>query len=226
MLVTAKAGQPDQQWWLNGRPQAVDAAARAWLGDALAAVNGFREIGAIQGQVGSLQGEIGSIQGEVGSLQGQIGSIQGEIGSLQGKVGSIQGERGSMQGAIGGHQGAIGGLQGSRWNADAAERARIDREIADHEAAIEKLEAEMAAQDFPARLAAAEKELDTFDRGEAKTRIADLERQIEGVRADERIAKLERQIQDLHADERVGAIERRMKPVVERLKGEVVRLGS
>jgi hypothetical protein len=106
--------------------------ARAWLGDALGAINGYRQIGSIQGQVGSLQGRIGSIQGEVGSLQGEIGSIQGQIGSLQGKVGSIQGERGSLQGQIGSHQGAIGGLQGSRWQADAAQKARIDREIDTH----------------------------------------------------------------------------------------------
>jgi len=226
MLVTEENGQPKHHWWLNGSAHAVDASARAWLSDALAAVNGYRQIGSIQGQVGSLQGEIGSIQGEVGSLQGQIGSIQGEIGSLQGKVGSIQGERGSLQGQIGSHQGAIGGLEGSRFQADAAQKARVDREIEKHEAAIQKLEAEMRARDFPARLGAAEKELDSFDRGEGRTRIADLERQIQDVRADERIAALERQIQDIHAKERIQEIERRMQPIVERLKGQVVRLGS
>jgi chromosome segregation ATPase len=226
MLVTEENGQPKHQWWLNGSAQAVDAAARAWLGDALAAMNSYRQIGSIQGHVGSLQGEIGSIQGEVGSLQGQIGSIQGQIGSLQGKLGSIQGERGSLQGQIGSHQGAIGSLQGNRWRADTAQEARIDREIEKHEAAIKKLEAAMDARDFPARLAAAEKQLDSFDRGEARTRIADLERQIEDVRADARIAVLERQIRDIHADERIDEIERRMKPIVERLKAQVVRLGS
>ena len=226
MLVTEESGQPKHQWWLNGSAQAVDANARAWLGDALAAINGYRQIGSIQGQVGSLQGQIGSIQGEVGSRQGEIGSIQGQIGSLQGKVGSIQGERGSLQGQIGSHQGAIGGLQGSRWQADAAQKARIDREIDTHEAAIRKLEAEMDARDFPARLTAAEKELASFDRGEARTRIADLERQIQDVRADERIAALERQIRDLHADERIQEIEGRTKPVVERLKRQAAQPGS
>ena len=92
----------------------------------------------------------------MGRLQGEIGSIQGQIGSLQGKVGSIQGERGSLQGGIGGHQGAIGGLQATRWQADAAQKARIDREIATHEAAIRKLEAELDTGDLSARLAAAE----------------------------------------------------------------------
>jgi predicted nucleic acid-binding Zn-ribbon protein len=212
MLVTEESGQPKHQWWLNGSAQAVDANARAWLGDALAAINGYRQIG--------------SIQGQVGSLQGQIGSIQGEVGSLQGKVGSIQGERGSLQGQIGSHQGAIGGLQGSRWQADAAQKARIDREIDTHEAAIRKLEAEMDARDFPARLTAAEKELDSFDGGEAKTRIADLARQIQDVRADERIAALEKQIRDLHADERIQEIEGRTKPVVERLKRQAAQPGS
>ena len=226
MLVTQDNGQPKHQWWLNGSARTVDANARARLVDALAAMNGYRQIGSIQGQVGSLQGEIGSIQGEVGSLQGQIGSIQGEIVSLQGKVGSIQGERGSLQGQIGSHQGAIGGLEGSRWQADAAQRARIDREIEGHEAAIMKLEAEMGARNFAARLAAAEKELDSFDRGEARTRIADLKRQIKDVRADERIVELQRQIQDIHAKERIEQIERRMQPVIERLKAQVVRLGS
>jgi len=84
----------------------------------------------------------------------------------------------------------------------------------------------MRARDFPARLGAAEKELDSFDRGEARTRIADLERQIQDVRADERIAALEKQIQDVHAKQRIDEIERRLKPIVERLKAQVARLGS
>jgi hypothetical protein len=69
-------------------------------------------------------------------------------------------------------------------------------------------------------------ELDCFDRGEARTRIADLERQIQDVRADERIAALEKQIQEIHAKQRIDEIERRLKPIVERLKAQVVRLGS
>lgn len=97
---------------------------------------------------------------------------------------------------------------------------------ATHEAAIRKLEAELDSGDLSARLAAAEKELDSFDRGEARTRIADLERQIRDVRADDRIEALEKQIQELHADDRIAEIERRLKPIVERPKAQVVRLGS
>ena len=79
---------------------------------------------------------------------------------------------------------------------------------------------------FAARLAAAEKELEAFERGEARTRIADLERQIKDVRADERIEALEKQIRDIHADDRIAEIEHRLKPIVERLKAQVVRLAS
>jgi beta-lactamase regulating signal transducer with metallopeptidase domain/predicted nucleic acid-binding Zn-ribbon protein len=226
MLVTEEQGQPRYQWWLNGEARAADDAAQGWLRDALQVMAGFRAIGKIQGQVGSLQGEIGSIQGQVGGLQGEIGSIQGQEGSLQGKLGEIQGEMGGLQGEIGSEQGAIGGLQGARWQADAAEQRRIDREIASHEAAIRKLEAEMAARRFPERIAAAEREIHAFADVEAKRRIAEIERQIQEVRAPERIAQIERQIADLHADDRIREIERGLKPVLERLKGEVRRIAG
>jgi hypothetical protein len=226
MLVTEEGGQHRYQWFPGGKPQILDADARAWLADALEAVAGFRAIGEIRGQVGSLHGEIGSIHGEVGSLRGQIGSIRGEEGSLRGKLGSIRGEEGSLRGSVGSHQGAIGALQGSRWNADSARRAEIDREIAVHEREIRKLEAEMESRKFPARIAAAEAEIRTFVDSQAKGRIQQIEKQIEDVRAEERVAKLKRQIEDLHADDRIAEIERRMKPVLERLKGHIDRLSG
>lgn len=216
MVVTAGPGAPRYEWWRDGVAQAPDDDARAWLADALEVAAAFRAIGSIQGRVGSLQGEIGSIQGEVGSLQGEIGSVQGEQGSLQGKIGSIQGEQGSLQGAIGSHQGAIGSLQGARAEADtAAEEARIDREIAAHEAAIRKLEAEMASRGFSRRIAEVEAELRAV---ESSGRIAELEQRIKAVQAEERIGGLERQIEDLHADDRIREIEHRMKPALDRLK--------
>jgi beta-lactamase regulating signal transducer with metallopeptidase domain/predicted nucleic acid-binding Zn-ribbon protein len=216
MVVTAEQGAPRYEWWRDGVAQAPDDDARAWLADALEVAAAFRAIGSIQGRVGSLQGEIGSIQGEVGSLQGEIGSVQGEQGSLQGKIGSIQGEQGSLQGAIGSQQGAIGSLQAARAEAaTAAEEARIDREIATHEAAIRKLEAEMASRGFSRGIAEVEAELRAV---ESSGRIAELEKRIKAVQAEERIGGLERQIEDLHADDRIREIERRMKPALDRLK--------
>ena len=50
MLVTEENGQPKHQWWLNGNAQSVDANARAWFADALAAVNGYRQIGSSPGR--------------------------------------------------------------------------------------------------------------------------------------------------------------------------------
>jgi beta-lactamase regulating signal transducer with metallopeptidase domain len=226
MFVTEERGQPRYQWWLNGEAHATDAAAQGWLRDALEVMAGYRAIGSLHGRVGSLQGEIGEVQGEVGSLQGEIGSIQGHEGSLQGKLGEIQGEMGSLQGEIGSQQGAIGSLQGGRWQADAAEQRRLDREIASHEAAIRKLEAEIADRRFPERIAAAEKEMRTFADVEAKGRIAEIEGRIRDVRAPERIAQIERQIEDLHAQDRIREIERRLKPALQRLKGEVHRIGG
>lgn len=217
MVVTGDGGERRYQWSRNGVTSAPDDAARAWFGDALEVVAGFRQIGAIHGKVGSLQGEIGSIQGEVGSLQGEIGSIQGEQGSLQGRLGSIQGEEGSLQGEIGSHQGAIGSLEGKRWQADAAAQARIDREIQRQNDAIAKLQAEKAARGFVARLAAAQEELRKFD-AQAQGRIADIERRIRDVRAEERIARLEDEIRNVRAEERVAEIERRIQPALERLK--------
>lgn len=218
MFVTGEAGEPRYRWWRNDVARSVDAAAQAWLGDSLAVVAGFRQIGAIHGQVGSLQGKIGSIQGEVGSLQGEIGAIQGEEGTLQGKVGTVQGEMGRLQGEIGSHQGAIGSLEGGRWRADAAQQARIDREIRSHQAAIAELEAEMASGTLSKRMAAAEEELPRFADSEGKGRIAEIERRIRDLHADERIARLEREIAGLHADQRIAEIERRITPALDRLK--------
>jgi predicted nucleic acid-binding Zn-ribbon protein len=225
MLVTGEQGEPRYQWFLKGARQPVDDAARAWLADALEVVASFREIGRIQGEVGSLQGQIGQVQGEIGALQGQIGRVQGEIGALQGRIGAIQGERGGLQGQIGSHQGAIGGLQGARWNASAAREQQIDREIAQHESEIRKLEAKLESSGFAQRLADAEAELAAFEKT-AHERIAELEREIEGIRGEDRIAKLEKQIDDLHADDRIDAIKRRVAPAVERLTAQTRRLGS
>ena len=220
VLVTPDAGGPRYQWWLDGASLSADDAARAWLADALEVIAGFRAIGSIQGQVGSLQGQIGSIQGEVGSLQGKIGSVQGHVGSLQGKVGSIQGEEGGLQGQIGGHEGAIGGLEANRWQASASEKARIDAQIATHQAEIRKLQAEMTSGQFGRRLAAAEAELRAAEE-KGQRDIADLERQIEEVHADARISGLEQKIADLHAEDRIAEIERRMKPALDRLKANL-----
>jgi predicted nucleic acid-binding Zn-ribbon protein len=226
MLVTEEEGQPRYQWQVNGEPRAVDAAAQGWLRDALLVMESYRAIGALQGHVGSLQGEIGEIQGQVGSLQGEIGSIQGEEGSLQGKLGEIQGEQGSLQGEIGSEQGEIGSLQGRRWNAGAAEQRRIDDEIARHQAAIRKIEAEIADRRFEDRIAAAEKEIRAFADVDGKGRIADINRRLQAVQAPKRIAEIERQIEDLHAPDRIREIEARLKPALERLRGEVRRIAG
>ena len=225
MRVTGEAGAPRYEWWLDGASRPVDDAARTWLAHALEVVADYRAIGSIQGQVGSLQGEIGSIQGQVGSLQGEIGSIQGRIGSLQGHIGSIEGERGGMEGRIGGEEGAIGGLEGRRWQASAAEKASIDKEIASHRTTIEKLRAEMASRQFDRRIADAQAELQAEEK-KAKAEIAALERKIEDVRADEKIAALNRKIADLHAEDRIAEIETRLKPALERLHADMQRLGS
>ena len=179
VLVVPDSAGPRYEWWLDGAPRAADDAARAWLTDALEVIASYRAIGGIQGQVGSLQGEIGSIQGEVGSLQGKIGSVQGRIGSLQGQVGSIQGEEGSLQGEIGGHQGAIGGLEANRWDASAAEKARIDEKIAAHQAEIRKLQAEISSGQLARRLAEAEAELRAAEE-KGQREIAAIERQDRG----------------------------------------------
>jgi predicted nucleic acid-binding Zn-ribbon protein len=220
VLVTPAAGGPRYEWWLDGTSIAADDAARAWLADALEVVASYRAIGKIQGQVGSLQGEIGSIQGEVGSLQGKIGSVQGRIGSLQGRVGSIQGEEGGLQGEIGGHQGAIGGLEANRWDASAAEKARIDGQVATHQAEIRKLQAEISSGQFARRLAEAEADLRAAEE-KGQREIAALERQIDDLHADARISGLELKIADLHAEDRIAEIERRVKPALDRLKASL-----
>jgi len=225
MTITPGDGGPRYEWWVNGESRPVDDSARAWLRDALQVVAASREIGSIQGQVGSLQGEIGEVQGEIGSLQGEIGAIQGELGGLQGKIGSLQGEQGSLQGEIGSHQGAIGGLAAARSQASSALAAQLDRELETHEAAIRKLEAELASGDLSRRMKEAEAEL---SRGEAKgeREIAELERKIEALQGDQKIGKLEKQIEAIHADERIREIEKRTQPALDRLKAASRQLGN
>ena len=225
MTITPGDGGPRYEWWVNGESRPVDDSARAWLRDALQVVAASREIGSIQGQVGSLQGEIGEVQGEIGSLQGEIGAIQGELGGLQGKIGSLQGEQGSLQGEIGSHQGAIGGLAAARSQASSALAAQLEREIETHEAAIRKLEAELASGDLSRRMKEAEAEL---SRGEAKgeREIAELERKIEALQGDQKIGKLEKQIEAIHADARIREIEKRTQPALDRLKAASRQLGN
>jgi beta-lactamase regulating signal transducer with metallopeptidase domain len=225
MLITEEQGALHYEWWLNGRAQAVDDDARAWLGAALEALAAFREIGEIQGQVGSLQGQIGSIQGHIGSLQGNIGSIQGEEGSLQGRIGSIQGEQGALSGQIGSHEGAIGSLRSARSVASEDLRKLIDRDIQQHEASIRELEARRDQGDLPRRLADAEAALRAFQQS-SRGKIAELERQIDAIRNKNEIGDLEKDIEDLHANERIHAIELRVAPTVERLEALIRKLGS
>jgi beta-lactamase regulating signal transducer with metallopeptidase domain/predicted nucleic acid-binding Zn-ribbon protein len=220
MLITAEEGKPRYQWWVDGATHAVDDAARAWLAEALEVVATARAIGTIQGHVGSLQGAIGAIQGEIGALQGEIGGVQGEVGSLQGKVGSIQGDQGSLQGTIGSHQGAIGGLEAARAQASAALQKQIDGEIRQHEAAIAKVQAELASGAFARRMQAAEAELKAAE-VRARDQIAELERKMKSVHAEDRIGKLQREIEAMHADERIKELERRLEPALERLKGRI-----
>jgi beta-lactamase regulating signal transducer with metallopeptidase domain len=222
MLITSDGGKLRYQWAVDGATHAVDDDARAWLADALEVAADSRAIGTIQGQVGSLQGQIGSIQGEIGSLQGRIGSIQGEIGSLQGKVGSIQGDEGSLQGEIGSHEGAIGGLEAARGQASSALQKQIDSEIREHEAAIEKLKAELHSGKLARRKQAAQEELKTAEAG-AQERIAAVKREMADVHAEERIEKLHRQIEEIHAHQRIQELERQMEPALERLKGRIDR---
>ena len=102
---------------------------------------------------------------------------------------------GGMEGRIGGQEGAIGGLEGRRWQASAAEKARIDEEIATHRAAIEKLRAEMASRQFDRRIAEAQAELQA--RGE------------EGERRDRRSRAQDRGRPRRREDRRAGAEDRR-----------------
>ena len=123
-----------------------------------------------------------------------------------------------LQGRIGGQEGAIGGLEGRRWQASAAEKTRIDDEIATHRAAIEKLKAEIASRRFDRRIAEARAAVQTAEE-KARGEIAGLERRIEDIHAEEKIA-------DLHAEDRIAEIERRMKPALDRLKADIQRVGS
>jgi len=83
----------------------------------------------------------------------------------------------------------------------------------------------MAARQFERRLGEARADLQGAE-NKSHGEIAELERRIRDLHADEKIVGLERRIADLHAEDRIAEVERRMKPALGRLEADIDRLGG
>lgn len=232
-------------WVVNGQTRPVDADATEWRSRLLDLIEPVWELARLRGEVSSLRGEISSILGERSSLQGEISSLRGEVSSMQGEISSlrgqesslrgeissIRGELSSLQGQISSERGAISSLESRRWNATAAEEARIVERIRQHEARIREIEKEVAAFDADGKVEEVERRI---VRAEIEKRVAEVQKKIRGFdverRVDEvtdritkldverRIGEIERKLTALKADERARALEERIETALRRLR--------
>jgi len=235
-------------WQVNGRERVLDAAGREWRDRMLALLDSVWDRSMLQGQVSSLRGRISSVRGEESSLLGQISSLNGEVSSMEGEISSIRGHESSLNGEISsvqGHvsslrgeisseQGAISSLNASGYTADSTERARIASRIADHEAAIKRIEQEIDDYDAAARVARIQRQRDDYDAStkvaavEARiagfdlgAKTAEVERRIRALDVDGQVALFQRQIDGLDADRRTAALDSQIDDQLRRLQAAI-----
>jgi predicted nucleic acid-binding Zn-ribbon protein len=221
-IVPQSGGGQRTSWQVGGAERPFDAVAEQWRDRMLAVLDTTWEMSTLRGQVSSLQGEISSIHGEESSLRGEISSLGGEVSSMRGRASSVQGEestlRGrissiqghvsSLQGAISSEQGAISSLNGSRYGLSETDRARIAPLIAQHDAAIARIEREIGDYDAEGQIAAVERQIRTLD---APGKIAAIDAEIRAFALQAKVAAVERRIADLDVSRKVAAIERQIK---------------
>ena len=244
-LETTRAGGAQRVvWQVGGSERPFDAAAQAWRERLLAVLDTTWEASRLRGDVSSLRGDISShlgeesslrgemssLYGHVSSLRGQIATLRGEESSLRGQISSIRGDVSSLRGAISSEEGAISSLQAQRYGADAAARAGIAARIAQHDAAIDKLEKQIRDGNADAKIAAVERQIEAL---QTEQQVAALERDIRAFDVEGKVAALERRIADLNVTGKTAAIERqiaaldadrRLRQLDERLAGELRQL--
>jgi len=188
------------------------------------------QISAIHGERSALLGEISALQGSVSAMQGRISAVQGEESRLRGEISAIRGHVSTLQGKISAEQGKImslrtvnryAGLQpnpdlmrsGVESFDDSRERNRIATEIADHQAALARIQREIRDYGAERRIAAVQKQIDAID---ATAKVMTIEREIRDFDLNGKVAAVERRIAGLNVDGKVRDIERQ----IERLDAE------
>jgi beta-lactamase regulating signal transducer with metallopeptidase domain len=246
-------GNPQVTWQVNGASRPVNATVTTWRERMLAVLDTTWDISTLRGQVSTLRGEISTIHGQRSTLEGQISTLRGDVSTMRGQASTVRGEESSMQGrisevqghlsslhgAISSEQGAISSLDSTRAYADEQERTRIAREVADHQAAIARLQQEIKDYDADARIKAIEKERADFDADgkvaaiDAKIKAFDLDgkvaairKQIDALDVDGKVAAIQKQIDALDADHRIADLESRRDGELSRLKQAIAAARS
>lgn len=246
LVITEGAGGIEHAWTVGGRSAPFDADARAWRDQMLEVLGGYWESSRIRGEQSSLRGKISSHRGHISSLRGQISSHRGHVSSLRGQMSSQQGHVSSLKGRISSHRGNVSSLKGQisshrgamsslnaarRATSDNDTRARLARELQDHEDEIRDIEQQIVDYELDAKIAEVEREIDQYGlegkQGEVRAqlddydldaKIAEVERDIEAYDLDGKVRDLEREIVELDADRRAEALERALEPKVEALR--------
>jgi beta-lactamase regulating signal transducer with metallopeptidase domain len=218
----AGGGGRRTSWRVGGTERAFDAAAQRWRDRMLATLDTTWELSTLRGQVSSLRGQISSIHGQESSLRGEISSLRGEVSSMRGRASSVRGEESSLRGqissirghvsslrgAISSENGAISSLNGSRHWADASERTRINTQVAQHDAAIARIEREIRDYNADAKIVAVEREIQAL---EADGKVAAIDAAIRAFDLEGKVAAVERRISELDVRGRVAAIEHQIE---------------
>jgi beta-lactamase regulating signal transducer with metallopeptidase domain/predicted nucleic acid-binding Zn-ribbon protein len=250
LVVTEGSGGLEYGWNVDGRTRPFDAEARAWEGRMLHLLDLYWQASSLRGQQSSLRGRISSYRGHVSSLRGQVSShrghvsslrgeassYRGHVSSLNGRISSYNGHVSSLRGQISSHHGRISSLRAAMNATDSVEtRAGLEREIAEHEARIHDIEAEIEAYGLEAKVAAVQREIGQYD-VDAKTtdidrriedydlegKVSDIEQQIEDYDLDSKVRAVEKEIEALDADGRATELERRAEPELNALR-ELIR---
>lgn len=253
VLDRQSGGSPQVTWQVNGATRPVDAAATTWRQRMLAVLDTTWEISTLRGQVSTLHGRISTIHGQRSTLLGQISTLRGRVSTMRGQASTVRGQDSTLRGRISevhGHvsvlngkisteRGAISSLDAARAYADDKARAEIDRNVAEHQAAITRIQGEIKDYDADARVKAIEKERADLDvdakvaaiEAEIKAfdldgKVAAVQKQIDALDVDGKVAAIQKQIDALDADRRVADLESRRDGQVSQLKQAIAAVGG
>jgi len=246
LVITEDAAGIDHAFSVDGRERPFDDRAREWRNHMFTVLGAYWEASRLRGQesslrgrisshrghISSLRGRMSSARGHISSLRGQISSAGGHVSSLRGRISSLRGRLSSLNGQISSHRGQISSLRSAlRATENAGTRARLEEEMAVHEARIREVEREIEAFGVDDRVADVEEEIAEYDldarvrRLEAEiadydldTRLREIEREIAEYDLDGKVRALEAEIEALDADRRAEELERSVESDVAALR--------
>jgi beta-lactamase regulating signal transducer with metallopeptidase domain len=233
-------------WSVNGDPRAFDTDARAWFQGMQDAVGLQWEISSVRGEVAGKRGEIASIRGqrastrgqmaaargEVARMRGQIASANGHAASQHGQIAALNGQVSTLKGAIATHHGAIASLRAQFRRASDQDRARMELQMAEHQAKIEQLHQQLSEFEGQAQAdkeaieaalheAQLEGQVQEIEQEIAEynlaARLAELELAEQELAVEANVERIEAEIEALNAQERIEDLEGELEPALERL---------